>query len=142
MGSGRCTFVLDGPDDHLASRVVQLSHRHFRAVPDGALLTVESSMRNVLPVNMWGISMGLHVRCGIEDNLWNQARTAKFSTVEQVRQLVRISKDFGRPIATGKQAKELLGIGKFYDTVEESLAANGFAPNRNGGNQGFLRKHA
>jgi len=82
MGSGRCTFVLDGPDDHLASRVVQLSHRHFRAVPDGALLTVESSMRNVLPVNMWGISMGLHVRCGIEDNLWNQARTAKFSTVE------------------------------------------------------------
>ncbi len=111
-----------------------------RAVPDGAVLTVESSMRNVLPVNMWGISMGLHVRCGIEDNLWNQSRTAKSSTVEQIQQLVRISKDFGRPIATGKQAKELLGIGKFYDTVEESLAANGFAPNRPGANQGFLRK--
>ena len=113
-----------------------------RAVPDGAVLTVESSMRNVLPVNMWGISMGLHVRCGIEDNLWNQSRTAKSGTVEQIQQLVRISKDFGRPIATGKQAKELLGIGKFYDTVEESLAANGFAPNRPGANQGFLRKHA
>jgi uncharacterized protein (DUF849 family) len=112
-----------------------------RALPDGAVLTVESSMRNVLPVNMWGISMGLHVRCGIEDNLWNQARTAKFSTVEQVKQLVRISQEFGRPIATGKQAKEMLGIGVFYDTVEESLAANGMAPNR-GGNQGFLRKHA
>jgi len=26
--------------------------------------------------------------------------------------------------------------------VEETLAANGFAPNRNGGNQGFLRKVA
>ncbi|MDH4374725.1 MAG: 3-keto-5-aminohexanoate cleavage protein [Ramlibacter sp.] len=113
-----------------------------RAVPDGAVLTVESSMRNVLPVNMWGISMGLHVRCGIEDNLWNQARSAKSSTVEQVKQLVRMSLDFGRPIATGKQAKEMLGIGVFYDTVEESLAKNGFAPNRNGGNQGFLRKHA
>jgi uncharacterized protein (DUF849 family) len=112
-----------------------------RALPDGAVLTVESSMRNVLPVNMWGISMGLHVRCGIEDNLWNQARTAKFSTVEQVKQLVRISEEFGRPIATGKQAKEMLGIGVFYGTVEESLAANGFSPNR-GGNQGFLRKHA
>jgi uncharacterized protein (DUF849 family) len=113
-----------------------------RALPDGALLTVESSMRNVLPVNMWGISMGLHVRCGIEDNLWNQSRTAKFSTVDQIRQLVRISEEFGRPIATGRQAKDMLGIGKFYDTVEESLAANGFAPNRNGANQGFLRKHA
>jgi uncharacterized protein (DUF849 family) len=114
----------------------------LRALPDGAVLTVESSMRNVLPVNMWGISMGLHVRCGIEDNLWNQARTAKFSTVEQVRQLVRISEEFGRPIATGRQAKEMLGIGKFHDTVEESLLANGFAPNRLGGNQGFLRKAA
>ncbi|SEB13421.1 hypothetical protein SAMN05444680_1091, partial [Variovorax sp. YR216] len=30
--------------------------------------------------------------------------------------------------------------GVFYDTAEETLAANGFAPNRNGGNQGFLRK--
>ena len=91
---------------------------------------------------MWGISMGLHVRCGIEDKLWNQARSAKFSTVEQVKQLVRISQEFGRPIATGKQAKEVLGIGVFYDTVEESLAANGFSPNRGGGNQGFLKKAA
>ena len=37
-----------------------------RAIPDGAVLTVESSMRNVLPINMMGIAMGLHVRCGIE----------------------------------------------------------------------------
>jgi len=98
--------------------------------------------RKVLPVNMWGISMGLHVRCGIEDKLRNQARTAEFSTVEQVKQLVRIAQEFGRPIATGKQAKEVLGIGVFYDTVEESLAANGFSPNRGGGNQGFLKKAA
>ena len=47
----------------------------LRAIPDGAMLTVESSMRNVLPINMMGIAMGLHVRCGIEDNLWNQTRT-------------------------------------------------------------------
>jgi hypothetical protein len=30
----------------------------------------------------------------------------------------------------------------FYDTTEETLAANGFAPNRNGGQQGYLRKIA
>ena len=114
----------------------------LRAIPDGAKLTVESSMRNVLPINMMGIAMGLHVRCGIEDNLWNQSRTAKMSTVEQIEQLVRISREFGREIATGKEAREILKIGVFYDTVEESLAANGFSPNRNGGNQGFLRKAA
>ncbi|MDM0110810.1 3-keto-5-aminohexanoate cleavage protein [Variovorax sp. J22R133] len=113
-----------------------------RATPDGAVLTVESSMRNVLPVNMMGIAMGLHVRCGIEDNLWNQARTEKMSTVKQVEQLVRISREFGRPIATAQQAREISKIGVFYDTVEESLLANGFAPNRNGAHQGFLRKAA
>ena len=114
----------------------------MRGVPDGAVVTVESSMRNVLPVNMMGIAMGLHVRCGIEDNLWNQAQTGKMSTVAQVEQLVRISREFGRPIATASQAREISKIGVFYDTVEESLQANGFAPNRNGAQQGFLRKVA
>jgi uncharacterized protein (DUF849 family) len=113
-----------------------------RATPDGAVLTVESSMRNVLPVNMMGIAMGLHVRCGIEDNLWNQARTEKMSTVKQVEQLVRMSHEFGRPIATAQEARDISKIGVFYDTVEESLAANGFAPNREGAHQGFLRKAA
>src|SRR6201990_617785 len=45
----------------------------LRAIPDGAMLTVESSMRNTLPINMVGMALGLHVRCGIEDNIWNQS---------------------------------------------------------------------
>ncbi|WP_250474952.1 3-keto-5-aminohexanoate cleavage protein [Caballeronia sp. GAFFF1] len=112
----------------------------LRATPDGAVLTVESSMRNVLPINMMGIAMGLHVRCGTEDNLWNQSRTRKMSSVEQIEQLVRISREFGREIATADEARAICKIGVFYDTVEETLLANGFAPNRNGGTQGFLRK--
>jgi hypothetical protein len=82
----------------------------------------------------------LHVRCGIEDCLWNQTRTGKMTSVEQIRQLVRISGEFGRPIATARQARAILKLGVFYETADETLAANGFAPNRNGGNQGFLRK--
>jgi uncharacterized protein (DUF849 family) len=113
-----------------------------RALPDGAMCTVESSMRNVLPINMVGLALGLHVRCGIEDNIWNQSRTEKMSTVEQVEQLVRIAGEFGRPIATAKQARRILKIGVFYDTVEETLLANGFAPNAKGRQQGFLRKAA
>jgi uncharacterized protein (DUF849 family) len=113
-----------------------------RAVPDGAVLTVESSVLNVLPINMIGIAMGLHVRTGTEDNLWNQSRTKKIGTVGQIEQLVRMSREFGRPIATAKQAREICKIGVFYDTVEETLLANGFAPNRNGAQQGFLRKAA
>jgi uncharacterized protein (DUF849 family) len=114
----------------------------LRAIPDGSMLTVESSMRNVLPVNMMGIAMGLHVRCGIEDNLWNQSRTEKMSSVRQIEQLVRISREFGREVANGKEAREICKIGVFYDTVEETLAANGFAPNAKGRQQGYLRKAA
>ena len=113
-----------------------------RATPDGAMLTVESSMRNVLPINMMGMAMGLHVRCGIEDNLWNQSRTDKMTTVQQIEQLVRIAREFGREVASGKDAREICKIGVFYDTVEETLAANGFAPNAKGRQQGFLRKAA
>ncbi|HET7403057.1 MAG TPA: 3-keto-5-aminohexanoate cleavage protein [Usitatibacter sp.] len=101
-----------------------------RAVPDGAVLTLESSMLNVLPVNMMAIAMGMHVRCGIEDNIWTQDRKAKMSSVKQIEQLVRISREFGREIASGQEAREIYRIGEFYASAEETLARNGFAPNR------------
>src|ERR1700752_2179980 len=102
----------------------------LRAMPERVALTLESSMLNTLPVNMMAIAMGLHVRCGIEDNLWSQDRKGKMSTVKQIEQLVRISREFGRDVASGKEAKQILQIGRFYDTVDETLAKNGFAPNR------------
>src|SRR4029450_10687128 len=66
----------------------------LRTIPDGSMLTVESSMRNVLPINMMGMAMGLHVRCGIEDNLWTQDRGSKMSTVRQVERVTRICRQF------------------------------------------------
>src|SRR5678816_2211908 len=81
-----------------------------RAVPDGAVLTLETSMLNVLPLNMQAMTMGLHVRCGIEDNIWTQDRKAKMSSVRQVEQLVRISREFGREIASAKEAREIYRI--------------------------------
>jgi uncharacterized protein (DUF849 family) len=101
-----------------------------RAVPDGAVLTLETSMLNVLPINMMAIAMGLHVRCGIEDNLWTQDRSAKMSSVRQVEQLVRISRECGREVANGREARRIYRIGEFYRSADETLARNGFAPNR------------
>ena len=102
----------------------------LRAVPNGTKLTLESTMRNVLPINMMAIAMGLHVRCGIEDNIWAQDRKSKMGTVKQIEQLVRMSREFGREIATGKEARKILKIGTFYNSIEETLEKNGFAPNR------------
>jgi uncharacterized protein (DUF849 family) len=101
-----------------------------RACPDNAVLTLETSMLNVLPLNMMAIAMGLHVRCGIEDNIWTQDRKAKMSSVKQIEQLARISREFGREVANGKEARQIYRIGEFYKNADETLAANGFAPNR------------
>jgi uncharacterized protein (DUF849 family) len=110
-----------------------------RAVPDGAVLTLETSMLNVLPINMMAIAMGLHVRCGIEDNLWTQDRKSKMSSVRQIEQLVRLSREFGREIAGAKEARKIYRIGEFYQNADETLARNGFAPNRKTGQRGFLQ---
>jgi uncharacterized protein (DUF849 family) len=110
-----------------------------RAVPDGAVLTLETSMLNVLPINMMAIAMGLHVRCGIEDNIWTQDRKAKMGSVKQIEQLVRISREFGREVADGKEARRIYRIGEFYKSADETLARNGFAPNRRHGQRGFVQ---
>ena len=110
-----------------------------RACPDGSVLTLESSMLNTLPLNMMAIAMGLHVRCGTEDNLWTQDRSRLMSNVEQIEQLVRIAKEFGRPVATAKEAREIYKIGTFYKDADETLAENGFAPNRKPGQRGFIQ---
>lgn len=110
-----------------------------RAVPDGAVLTLETSMRNVLPINMMAIAMGLHVRCGIEDNIWTQDRKEKMSSVKQIEQLVRIARECGREVANGQEARQIYRIGTFYEGADQTLAANGFAPNRKPGQRGFLQ---
>ncbi len=110
-----------------------------RACPDGSVLTLETSMLNVLPLNMMAIAMGLHVRCGIEDNIWTQRRDSKMSSVEQVEQLVRISRECGRDVANAQEAREIYRIGTFYKNADETLAANGFAPNRKPGQLGFTQ---
>jgi len=122
----------DGPNPYTMMNFI-------KQVPDGAVLTLESSMRHVLPINMMAIAMGLHVRCGNEDNIWNQCGTERMTSVAQVEQLVRISREFGREIATGQEAKKIYRIGEFYQSTDETLARNGFAPNRQPGQKGFLQ---
>ncbi|HET9595272.1 MAG TPA: 3-keto-5-aminohexanoate cleavage protein, partial [Anaeromyxobacteraceae bacterium] len=72
----------------------------------------------------------LHVRCGIEDNIWTQRRDRKMGSVEQIEQLARISRQFGRDVASGAEARAIYRIGTFYKDADETLAANGFPPNR------------
>jgi hypothetical protein len=61
------------------------------------------------------------------------------TSVEQVEQLVRIAKECGRPVANAREAREIYKIGTFYKNADETLAENGFAPNRKPGQKSFAR---
>ncbi|WP_321930932.1 BKACE family enzyme [Paraburkholderia guartelaensis] len=104
--------------------------------PQNAVLTVESLMRHVLPLNTMAIAMGLHVRVGIEDNLWGRPGE-RMTSVQQVEQMVRIARELHRDVATGKDARRIYRIGEHYTSVAETLGALGLAPNRQPGQRGF-----
>ncbi|MFG1772953.1 3-keto-5-aminohexanoate cleavage protein [Nocardia salmonicida] len=108
----------------------------IRRTPDGAVLTLETLMRSVLPVNTMAIAMGLHARCGNEDTLWGR-KGEKMTSVQQIQQLVRIAGELGREVATGKEAREIYRLDERYADADETLAKIGFAPNRQPGQIGF-----
>ncbi|HEX7156499.1 MAG TPA: 3-keto-5-aminohexanoate cleavage protein, partial [Burkholderiaceae bacterium] len=104
--------------------------------PDNAVLTIESLMRHVLPLTTMAIAMGLHVRVGIEDNLWG-AKGQTMSSVRQVEQMVRIARELHREVATGEEARRIYRIGERYGSADETLARLGYAPNRKAGQRGI-----
>jgi uncharacterized protein (DUF849 family) len=113
----------------------------IRRTPDGACLTLETIMRNVLPVNAMAIAMGLHARCGIEDNLWGK-KGEKMGSVQQIEQLVRVARELGREVANGREAREIYKIGTTYQNADETLAQLGWAPNRAHGQRGIPLRRA
>ena len=136
MGPLNLTWVgigggFDGPNPY---NIMNFINR----VPDGAILTLETLMRSVLPVNTMAIAMGLHTRCGNEDTIWGHPGE-KITSVDQVKQLVRISHELGRDVATGKEARDIYRIGEQYGSVDETLAKLGYAPNRQAGQLGFTQ---
>ena len=119
----------DGPNPHNMMEFI-------RRVPAGAVLTIEGIMRNVLPLNTMAIAMGLHVRVGIEDNLWGR-KGERITSVKQVEQMVRIARELYRDVATGEQAHQIYRIGEHYKSTDETLERLGYAPNRQKGQRGM-----
>lgn len=104
----------------------------IRRAPDGSTITLESLMGNVLPINTIAIALGMHARCGIEDTIYDPYGD-KMGSVAQIEQLVRISRELGREIADGEEARRIYKIGTQYNSTEETLARLGMAPNRERG---------
>lgn len=113
----------------------------IRRAPDGSTVTLESVMRNVLPINVMAMCLGMHTRCGNEDTLYDQ-HGHKITSVQQIEQLVRVARELGREIATAQEARAIYKIGEQYNSVEETLAKLGMAPNREHRQRGLPVRYA
>ncbi|WP_245313957.1 3-keto-5-aminohexanoate cleavage protein [Bradyrhizobium elkanii] len=108
-----------------------------RRVPQGSVATFWSSMRGLISLSAMAIVLGQHVRVGNEDNLWGADKKRR-TTVQQIEGAVRICKEFGRKVATAEEARQIMKVGVWYDSVEETLHNLGLPPNRRDGQKGFL----
>lgn len=109
-----------------------------RRTPHGSSsVTLWSSMRGNIAIQTLAVILGAHVRVGNEDNLWDM-NGQRWESVKQVEWAVGTAQHFGRKVATADEAREIMKVGIWYDTVEDTLFRLGLPPNRAEGQKGFL----
>ena len=102
---------------------------HFlQRLPQGAVPTFWSSLRGNITVQTLGMILGLHIRLGNEDNIWG-ANRERATTLQQIKNCVEICNRFGRRVATAAEARKIMKVGVWYNSVEETLSALGMPPN-------------
>jgi 3-keto-5-aminohexanoate cleavage enzyme len=107
----RVQFVLGIPGTGVPATFGMVEH--LRAMlPPGAPWSVCAAGRRQLPMNLYCLIAGGHVRTGLEDNLW-YARGQRATNAQLVERVVRIAREYGREVATAEQAREVLGLGRF-----------------------------
>lgn len=80
-------------------------------LPKGATWTVAGIGRHQLPMAALGITLGGHVRVGLEDNIYY--RKGELATNAQlVARVKRIAGELERDVATPEEARQLLGLGE------------------------------
>ena len=65
-----------------------------------------------LTLNEWCVAAGGHARTGLEDNVRLDKQTLAPSNAALVKRVVALCDDYGRPVATPQQAREMLGLAR------------------------------
>ena len=82
----------------------------IRQLPENATWGVAGIGRFQLPLSKVGIEAGGNVRVGLEDNIYYEKGVLAKSNAQLVERVVQLAKDFGRPIATIAEARQMLGL--------------------------------
>lgn len=81
-------------------------------LPPKATWTASGIGRWQLPVAVQTLTMGGHVRVGLEDNIFYSKGVLAKGSAELVQRIVRISEEIGREIATPEETREILHLNK------------------------------
>jgi 3-keto-5-aminohexanoate cleavage enzyme len=84
-----------------------------RNLPEGMTWSATGIGRFQFQVNAMALSMGGHVRVGLEDNLWyDDARTQQASNPGLIERVVQLAGALGREIASPDEARAMIGMSK------------------------------
>ena len=83
---------------------------HLKETIPTATWGVAGIGRYELPDSFHALVMGGHIRVGFEDNIYYHKGELANSNAQLVERIARLAKEFGRPLATTEQAKEILGL--------------------------------
>lgn len=76
----------------------------------GATWTAAGIGRNQFEVARWALEMGGHCRTGLEDNIRMDRTTLAPSNAALVARIAELCAEHGRPVATARQARAMLGL--------------------------------
>jgi uncharacterized protein (DUF849 family) len=84
-----------------------------RNLPENMVWSATGIGRFQFQVNAMALSMGGHVRVGLEDNLWyDDVRTLQATNAGLIDRIVQLARAMGREIATPAEARVMIGMSK------------------------------
>jgi 3-keto-5-aminohexanoate cleavage enzyme len=79
-------------------------------IPRDATWSIIGIGRSHLPMSMFALAMGGHIRVGMEDNIYfNRGELVKKNS-QFVERIARIADEYGREVATPSETREILGL--------------------------------
>ena len=82
----------------------------YEHIPSNANWSVIGIGRGHLPMSMMGLIMGGHIRVGMEDNIYYEKGVLAKTNAQFVERVVRISREYGREVASPAEARKILGL--------------------------------
>jgi 3-keto-5-aminohexanoate cleavage enzyme len=82
----------------------------YEHIPDNSTWSIIGIGKGHLPMSMMALAMGGHIRVGLEDNIYYSKGVLAETNAQFVDRIVRISREYGREIATPAEARDILSI--------------------------------